>query len=322
MRPLCSQAAAAAAPKETPARACSDGKAVVQRNVLPRLDSNSTSTTDSSYIFPSRGAAAARPQIGSCGPLQPDPVVANYAPAVPKNSEPEPKQELEQVDGDTLIEAILGALLGGRVDAASGPILEGWLHNTGPGFARRLINDLVATPSADDSALAASQENFNVLALGALSQPHLLSPPSRDDGSPAVKMGFYYTKSDLAPADHTEGNFDAKDVLDMVACTVAREIRMAKDGYFAMPYPRRRFAGHKKWCEHMLLAEIERQGPHVYKNLLRAVMSLDYLQQACAAKRADGTPFSAEGLERLNEIKLDILLQARFATPLCVAGEE
>ena len=63
--------------------------------------------------------------------------------------EPEPKKEQAQVDGDTLIEAIMSALMGGRADAASGQVLQGWLQNTGSGFARRLINDLAATPNPE-----------------------------------------------------------------------------------------------------------------------------------------------------------------------------
>ena len=125
----------------------------------------------------------------------------------------------------------------------------------------------------------------------------------------------------LASRYMSVSNIKAKYLLDIVATIIGRERRMNAEGVLEFAPPKIMLKSEAKWAEHTILADIELEGHHVYNNILRALTSLDYMQQACAAKRLDGQPFSAAGLKRLNEIRMEVLMQASLGKPLCTAGE-
>lgn len=217
-----------------------------------------------------------------------------------------------------VVEALMGHLMVGTDTRTAITSLSAQFDN---GSLQSLV--LKRTPIHDE-ADRLFLDNPNALRLP--NSPHVApgapnSPPS--PASPAAAEGRQGLSAPCAlPVDeHSNDNFDAGHLVDGICDAVAREFRYDSLGYLKHDRPRNAVEAETKMHKHKLLAGIESQMPKVMYDVLRALRSLDLFQQGCALKRLDGTPFCAEGLERINEIKLELLMQAHLSEPMCVAGE-
>ena len=139
--------------------------------------------------------------------------------------------------------------------------------------------------------------------------------------SPQSRPGLS-APSSLPADEHSNSNFDVGHLVELAIEAASRERRYFRLGYLKHERPRRAITAECNSGKFHLLAAIEKECPNIMYDLLRALRGLDLLQQGCAMKRLDGTAFCPEGLRRINEIKLDLLLQAHLSIPMCVAGEE